>query len=81
MELFVRLALAKETVQTKKDSLLYLMGTEGRKIYKTLTIEKPEEERTVADILDGFDRYCSSAVNVDMERHKFFQRKQDDDTC
>jgi hypothetical protein len=50
-ELYFRLALAKEVTAVKRDTVLYLIGSEGRSIYKTLNFDKEEKDRTVEDLV------------------------------
>ncbi len=80
VEIYFRLALAKEDAAYQRDALLYLLGHDGRRIYTTLTFAKEEKDRTVGDILEAFDKHCTASINVDMERHKFFSRKQSNET-
>ena len=80
VELYLHLAIPgpdAENVAYKRDTLLYLLGAEGRRIFKTLAFDKVENDRTAGDIIKAFDVYCAAAVNVDMERHHFLSLKQE----
>ena len=55
---------------------LYLLGTQGREIYSTMTFEAPGLERNLKQIMDAFDKHCNPKKNETVERYKFFWRFQ-----
>lgn len=68
--LYTDLAMQDKPEKEKCQTILYLIGEEGRKIYHTWQI--PEEERDkVAPLLERFTNYCTPKANITLERYKF----------
>ena len=61
---------------TKVKLLLYLVGSQGQKIYSTMTFEVRERERNLKQVMDAFDKHCNPKKNETVERYKFFSRFQ-----
>lgn len=79
-QLYSDLALKEhEPIECLK-MLKYLIGPEGREVYKTLTFEQEETERTVNEVIEAFDVYCRPKKNETVERFKFNMRTQGDET-
>ena len=57
----------------------YLIGPEGREVYKTLPFDNIEEKRTVTDLINAFDIYCRPKKIETVERFKFNMRVQGDE--
>lgn len=72
MELYLELAMAGQQEATKVKLLLYIMGSQGREIYNTISFENDEAERTVKEVLKGLEDYCNPKKNETVERYKFF---------
>lgn len=65
----------------KVKMLLYLLGTKGREMYKTMkftkvvegdTVEIEENDRKIDMIIKEFDKHCDPRKNETVERYKFF---------
>ena len=56
--------------------LLHTLGDDALKICNGLKFDKPEEERTVKEILDAFENFAIGEVNETYERFKFNHRSQ-----
>ena len=61
---------------TKVKLLLYLVGSQGQKIYSTMTFEVRERERNLKQVMDAFDKHCNPKKNETVERYKFVSRFQ-----
>ena len=61
---------------TKVKLFLYLVGSQGREIYSTMTFGVPENERNLKQVIDAFDKHCNPKRNETVERYKFFSRFQ-----
>ena len=62
--------------EMKVKLFLYLLGSQGREIYSTMTFEAPGHERNLKQVMDAFDRHCNPKKNETVERYKFFSRFQ-----
>ncbi|XP_060070555.1 uncharacterized protein K02A2.6-like [Ylistrum balloti] len=78
--LFTELALKGAEEQEKLKMFKYILGSEGREIYKTLKWDVDEKEITVNIALEKFENYCKPKKNETVERFKFNVRKQGDET-
>ncbi|XP_019633266.1 PREDICTED: uncharacterized protein LOC109476703 [Branchiostoma belcheri] len=76
IELYLDLTVKADNQKKRKKMFLYVIGQESREVYETLTFEKEEAERTLKDLIDAFDTYCSPKKNQTVERYKFFTRAQ-----
>ena len=56
--------------------LLHTFGDDALKTYNGLKFDKPEEERTVTEILDVFESFAIGEVNNTYEHFKFNHRSQ-----
>ena len=55
---------------------LYIVGSQGREIYETLSFDQEPEERSFKDIVEAFSNYCDPKKNETVERYKSFTRVQ-----
>ena len=56
VELYMDLAMCGREESTKMKLFLYLVGSQGREIYSTMTFEVPERERNLKQVMDAFDQ-------------------------
>ena len=73
VELYMDLAMC---AREESKLFLYLLGSQGREIYSTMTFEAPGHERNLKQVMDAFDRHCNPKKNETIERYKFFSRFQ-----
>ena len=52
------------------------LADDALELLEGFSFETPEEERTVAEIMDAFERYSLGETNETMERHNFAKRSQ-----
>ena len=55
-------------------TLLTIIGKDGLELYNTFKFN--EEDRTIEDVIQAFDKYCEPITNLTFERYKFLSRKQ-----
>lgn len=77
LELCMYLALCGKDKATKVKFLLYLIGSQGRKIYDTMTFEVPTSKIRLTQVLAAVDAHCNPKRNETNERFKFFSCTQD----
>ena len=51
---------------------LFIVGSEGREIYGTLSFNQEREGRSFKDIVPAFLNYCDPKKNETVERYNFF---------
>ena len=74
-QLYVEAFCAEDIKEKKKVAMfLYAMGDEGQEIYKSFNVK--EEDKTVAKIMDKFEKHFVPKANITYERYVFFNRKQ-----
>ena len=56
--------------------LLHSLGDDALRVYNGFRFATPDENRTVDEIIDQFDRFAIGEVNETYERFKFHQRSQ-----
>lgn len=66
----------KKSKEVQVARIKNLLGSEGLKLYRTLTTVK-EEEETVDSIIEVLGKHCIPTKNTIMEIYKFFARKQE----
>ena len=79
LQLYMDLAHANKQEEYKVKMLKYLIGETGREIYETLdfsALNKPEDQRTMKEVIDAFDQRAESKKNEIVERYTFFTRDQ-----
>lgn len=77
--LFVKAAgVDKEPSSVQASLLVNLIGTEGFDVYQTFTFEKDADRDDVKILLNKFDDYFGSKVNITLLRYKFFTRNQEE---
>ena len=72
------LAMEGRDEKTKVKLFLYIIGTQGRKIYDTLPFVNEPSERSLKDVIDAFEAHCNPKKNETVERYKFFTRAQEE---
>ena len=77
VELYMELAMVGKKEETKVKLFLYIMGSQGREIYETLSFDQEPEERSFKDVVEAFSNYCDPKKNETVERYKFFTRVQE----
>lgn len=77
LELYAKLAMREENDASKIELLKYLIGPEGREVFKTLTMEGTEGSRTLKNVTDAFDKHYDPKKSETVERFKFFTRNQE----
>lgn len=70
----------KKPLKVQIARLKNLIGTEGLRLYQTITNYRPEEE-TINNILETLHEYCVPKKNETISIHKFFSRKQIQGEC
>lgn len=78
LELYASLAMGGRAESTKIELFKYLIGQEGREVYKTLEIEGDAAARTIANVLDAFDKHYNPKKTETFERYKFFTRNHEE---
>ena len=78
IELYLNLAMKSSGESEKCKAVLYIIGEEGRKIFKTWSIPDGEREK-VQQLLTRFREYCTPRNNITLERYKFNTRVQKPD--
>lgn len=68
VELYIDLTVCQTEESTKVKLFLYLVGSQGREIYSTMTFEGPEHERNMKQVMDAFDKHCNPKKNETVER-------------
>ena len=58
VELYMDLATCGREESMKVKLFLYLLGSQGREIYSTMTFEAPGHERNLK-VMDAFDKHCN----------------------
>ena len=79
VELYIDLTMSSDEEQGKVKLFLYLVGTQGREVYETMTFERPPHERTFKQVLDAFENHCNPKKNETVERYMFNMRNQHQD--
>ena len=74
-ELFLDCALSDNNEEEKCKCVLYIIGQEGRDIFKTFEISADDKDK-INPLLNQFEKYCIPKRNITMERHKFNTRLQ-----
>ena len=59
LQLYIELTMDNENDVAMVKMFLYLVGTQGREIYETMTFERPPNERTFKQVLDAFEEHCN----------------------
>ena len=77
MELYLDVAMPDKSDKEKAKAFLYIIGQQGREIYRTMEFTTEAKDRTIKELLDKFNGYCNPKKNVTVERHKFFMRSQE----
>ena len=72
-ELFLDCALSGDKEKEKYKTVLYVMGEEGREIFKTFEISAGDKDKMVP-LLNHFEKYGIPKRNIEMKRHKFNTR-------
>uniref|UniRef100_A0A1B8Y8I2 Gypsy retrotransposon integrase-like protein 1 n=1 Tax=Xenopus tropicalis TaxID=8364 RepID=A0A1B8Y8I2_XENTR len=76
--LFVELTVAPRDENRKIKLFHYLIGEKGREISQTLSITSGRDDNpTLRDIIQAFDKYCDPKKNETVERYTFFSRNQE----
>jgi hypothetical protein len=69
VELYMELAMVGKKEETIVKLFLYIVGSQGRKIYETLSFDQEHEERSFKDIVEAFSNYCDPKKNETGERY------------
>ena len=77
MEPYLDVSMPDKSDKEKAKAFLYLIGQQGREIYRTMEFTTEAKDRTIKELLDKFNGYCNPKENVTVERHKFFMRSQE----
>lgn len=79
-ERFSRYRLAtkmnKDDGEVQVSALIYTMGREAEKIFKSFTFENDDDKKDYDKVLEKFDTHFIPKTNIIHERAKFHQRKQ-----
>ena len=59
VELYMDLVMCCREESMKVKLFLYLLGSQGRKIYSTMAFEAPGHERNLKQVMDAFDKHCN----------------------
>ena len=73
----MELAMVGKKEETIVKLFLYIVGSQGREIYETLSFDQEPKERSFKDIVEAFSNYCDPKKNETVERYKFFTRVQE----
>ena len=77
VELYMELAMVGKKEETIVKLSLYIVGSQGREIYETLSFDQEHEKRSFKDIVEAFSNYCDPKKNETIERYKFVTRVQE----
>ena len=69
VELYMELAMVGKKEETIVKPFLYIVGSQGREIYETLSFDQEPEERSFKDIVEAFSNYCDPKKNETGERY------------
>nr|XP_049697651.1 uncharacterized protein LOC126054853 [Helicoverpa armigera] len=67
-----------ETAGVQASLLVNLIGPEGFDIYQTFTFDKEEDRDDIRILLEKFDSFFVSKLNITLIRYKFFTRNQEE---
>jgi hypothetical protein len=65
----MELAMVGKKEETIVKPFLYIVGSQGREIYETLSFDQEPEERSFKDIVEAFSNYCDPKKNETGERY------------
>ena len=77
LELYTTLSVERRTQSVKIQFFKYLIGQEGREVYKTLSIEGGDNSGTLKNVLHAFCAHYNPKQSEIVERYKFFTRNQE----
>ncbi|CAC5393322.1 unnamed protein product [Mytilus coruscus] len=75
MNLYLEVAMGEKTEKEQCRAVLYVIGLEGREIYKTFNFGENEADKLEV-LLKKFEDYCIPKKNVTVIRHRFNTRVQ-----
>lgn len=76
--LFIKASgVQSESTSVKASLLVNLIGSDGFDVYQTFTFEKEADRDDVNVLLEKFDAYFGTKVNITLMRYKFFTRNQE----
>ena len=73
MELYLDVAMPDKSDKEKAKAFLYIIGQQGREIYRTMEFTTEAKDRTIKELLDKFNGYCNPKKNVTVERQVFYE--------
>ena len=72
VELQMDLAMCGREKSMKVKLFLYLLRSQGREIYSTMTLEAPGHERNLKQVMDAFVRHCNPKKKKLLRGTSFF---------
>ncbi len=77
VNLYMGVCLKNATEKEKCSAFLYIIGQDGRDIYRTFEFETSEVDK-IKPLIEKFEDYCIPKQNTTMQRYKFNKRVQGD---
>ena len=76
-KLYMEVCLKDATEKEKCNAFLYIIGQDGRDIYRTFVFETGEVDK-IKPLIKKFEEYCISKQNITIQGYKFNKRIQSD---